>query len=164
LDWVVPKSARPDDPALFHLPGYGFMARGVIDSEPKNIGPGRYASFVRDVAALPVSVPIAFILENHKAWKWPTHPLRDRTSIDGKIQFRLEQLLDDYQAALAGEDWKTEPLLEGASRSILVTAYERILLLDESASGIMERHAPCATFRLVRSMAKLPKVSSTSTT
>src|SRR5450755_2240090 len=74
VDWIVPKSARPEDPALFHLPGYGFMARGVIDSEPKRAAPGRYASFVRDVAALPVSVPIGFILENHREWKWPRHP------------------------------------------------------------------------------------------
>jgi hypothetical protein len=118
VSWIVPKKARANDRALFHLPSLGFAARGVIASEPEQDEPGRYGASVNAVTLLGSAVPLAFIRKNHPAWKWPTYP-RSYTTIDGDTEARLEELLDSYQAGLA------EPLVEGAAKSVLVTTYER---------------------------------------
>ena len=118
--WIVPKKSHANDPALFHLPGHGFAARGVIASEPHQhqYKPGRYTAEVGEVALLASFVPLAFVRKNQPSWKWPTYP-RSYATIDGNIEARLEELLNEYQAAFA------EPLTEGASRSASMTVYER---------------------------------------
>ena len=116
--WIVPKNAHAGDRALFHLPGRGFAARGVIGSAPRQDSPGRYSAAVREITLLTSPVPLAFIRKNHRAWKWPTYP-RSYTTIDGSTEVRLEELLKSYQASFV------EPLTEGASKSVSVTMYER---------------------------------------
>jgi len=118
IRWIVPKKARPNDPALFHLPGRGFAARGVVESEPKQDAPGRYSTNVQAITLLSSAVPLAFIRKNHPEWKWPTYP-RSYATIDGAIEQRLNELLDSYQASFA------EPLTEGISKTASVTVYER---------------------------------------
>jgi hypothetical protein len=118
VHWIVPKKARVNDRAFFHLPSLGFAARGVIESEPRQDTPGRYSATVHEIALLASAVPLAFIRENHQAWKWPTYP-RSYATIDGAIEKRLDELLDNYQASFAG------PLTEGASKSVAVVTYER---------------------------------------
>jgi hypothetical protein len=118
VDWIVPKKAQPDERVLFHLPSRGFAARGVIGSEPEQDEPGRYGASVKAVTLLSSAVPLAFVRKNHPAWKWPTYP-RSYATIDGTIETRLDELLDNYQASF------TEPLVEGAAKSVSVTVYER---------------------------------------
>lgn len=118
LSWIVPKKARPNDRALFHLPSLGFAARGVITSVPEQDGPGRYGASVYAVTLLSSAVPLAFVRKNHPAWKWPTYP-RSYATIDGDTEARLEELLESYQASFA------EPLVEGAAKAVSVTVYER---------------------------------------
>ncbi|HTW59082.1 MAG TPA: hypothetical protein VMD99_13200 [Terriglobales bacterium] len=118
LPWFVPKKAHVNDRALFHLPGLGLAARGVIASEPEQDGPGRYGADVNQITMLSSAVPLAFICKNHPAWKWPTYP-RGKATIDGAIEQRLEELLENYQASFA------EPLTEGISKTVSVTVYER---------------------------------------
>jgi hypothetical protein len=118
LDWIVPKKSHPDDLALFHLPRHGFAARGAIGSEPRHVRPNEYRAIVRDIQLLSSAVPLAFVRENHPNWGWPTYP-RGFTTIDGAIETRLNELLDNYQASFS------EPLTEGNSRSVSVTMYER---------------------------------------
>ena len=119
LDWIVPRKAKPNDPALFYLPGRGFTARGIVDSVPKRASPGEYRADVREITLLSSAVPVAFIRENHPDWQWPNSYSKSRATIDGAIETRLEELLASYQASFA------EPLTEGASRSVSVTVYER---------------------------------------
>lgn len=118
VSWIVPKKARPNDRALFHLPSLGFAARGVIASEPEQDEPGRYGANVNAVTLLSSAVPLAFVRKNQPEWKWPTYP-RSYATIDGDTETRLEELLDSYQASFA------EPLVEGAAKSVSVTVYER---------------------------------------
>jgi HNH endonuclease len=118
VSWIVPKKAHPNDRALFHLPSLGFAARGVIASEPEQDEPGRYGANVQAVTLLSSAVPLAFVIKNHPAWKWPTYP-RSYATIDGAIEARLDELLDSYQGSFA------EPLVEGAAKSVSVTVYER---------------------------------------
>jgi hypothetical protein len=118
LRWIVPKSAHLNDRILFHLPGHGFAARGVIGSDPRQSRPGRYSAAVREIALLSSTVPLAFVRKNHPGWKWLTYP-RTYTTIGGSIEERLEQLLQGYQASFA------EPLSEGAVKTVSVTVYER---------------------------------------
>lgn len=118
VSWIVPKKARPNDRALFHLPSLGFAARGVIDSEPEQDEPGRYGASVNAVTLLSSAVPLAFIRKNHPAWKWPTYP-RSYATIDGAIEARLDELLDSYQAGFA------EPLVEGAAKAVSAMVHER---------------------------------------
>jgi hypothetical protein len=118
VDWIVPKKAQSDERVLFHLPSRGFAARGVIASEPEQDEPGRYGASVRAVTLLNSAVPLAFVLKNHLAWKWPTYP-RSYATIDGDVEKRLEELLDSYQAGFA------EPLVEGAAKAVSITVYER---------------------------------------
>ncbi len=118
IRWIVPKRARSSDPALFHLPGRGFAARGVIESELKQDTPGRYSATIRGIMLLSPAVPLAFVRKHHPGWKWPTYP-RSYATIDGAIETRLEELLDSYQSGFA------EPLTEGISKSVSVTVYER---------------------------------------
>jgi hypothetical protein len=120
--WRVPKAARVNDRALFHLPRLGFTARGVIGSHPqqrRQYTPGRrYTAALRDVALLTSAVPLTFIRKNLPTWKWPTYP-RSYVTIDGTLERRLEELLDSYQVSFA------EPLTEGTSKTTSVTLYER---------------------------------------
>jgi hypothetical protein len=116
--WIVPKGAHVNDAALFHLPGRGFAARGIVATEPRQRKPGRYEADIRAITLLPSSVPLAFVRANHPAWKWPTYP-RSYATIDGAIEERLQELLQGYQASFA------EPLSEGAAKSVSVTIYER---------------------------------------
>jgi hypothetical protein len=128
IKWIVPKTAHVGDRALFHVPVHGFVARGVVASEPRQLSlPGfrskpyrisRWRAKVRDLNLLSTFVPLAFIRHNHPNWKWPTYP-RKYTTIDGAVEARLEELLGSYQASV------TEPLTEGASKSASVTVYER---------------------------------------
>lgn len=118
IRWIVPKTAHTNDRALFHLPGHGFAARGVIGSEPRQSKPGRYSAAVRDIALLASAVPLAFIRKNHPRWGWPTYP-RSYTTIDGTIETRLEELLDGFQASVA------EPITEGTPKTNSITTYER---------------------------------------
>jgi hypothetical protein len=118
LSWFVPKKAHVRDRALFHLPGLGLAARGVIASEPEQDEPRRYGADVNKITMLSSAVPLAFICKNHPDWGWPTYP-RSLTTIDGAIETRLEELLDGYQASFA------EPLVEGAAKAVSVTVYER---------------------------------------
>ncbi|MCX6631360.1 MAG: HNH endonuclease [Candidatus Solibacter sp.] len=118
LQWIVPKKAHATDRALFHLPGRGFAARGVIGCEPREFRSGRYTATVREIVLLASAVPLAFVREHHPAWKWPTYP-RSYTTIDGSIEKRLEELLTVYQTAFA------KPLTEGGPRAASVTVYER---------------------------------------
>jgi len=118
IEWIVPKKAHVNDRALFHLPGLGFAARGLIGSEPEQDVPGRYGATVQAVTLLSSAVPLAFIRKNHPAWKWTAYP-RSYATIDGAIEQRLNELLDSYQASFA------EPLIHGAAKSVSVTMYER---------------------------------------
>jgi hypothetical protein len=120
LPWIVPKKAHATDRALFHLPGRGFAARGVIGSEPRPLRnrQGRYSAVVREIKLLSSAVPLAFVRKNHPAWEWPTYP-RSYATIDGALETRLEEVLDGYQGSFA------EPLTEGRARSVSVTMYER---------------------------------------
>ncbi len=118
VDWIVPKAAHAADRTLFHLPRRGFAARGIIASEPRERKRGRYEGDIRGVTLLPSAVPLAFIRENHPAWKWPTYP-RSYTTIDGDTEARLEQLLEGYQVSFM------EPLNEGTGKTVSVTVYER---------------------------------------
>lgn len=117
--WRVPKQSRANDPALFYLPGYGFAARGVIATEPRKYELGRYVATVRDVVLLASVVPLAFIQKNHPSWKWLNAKMKSYTTIDGTIEARLEELLNEYQSSFA------EPLAEGRSKAVSVTVYER---------------------------------------
>jgi hypothetical protein len=117
--WRVPKNSHANDPALFYLPGYGFAARGVIATEPREYELGRYGANVRDVVLLASIVPLAFIHKNHPSWKWLNAKMKSYTTIDGTIEARLEDLLSEYQSSFA------EPLSEGTSKAVLVTVYER---------------------------------------
>ena len=118
IRWVVPKRAHADDHVLFHLPHRGFVARGAVGSEPQQSTPGRYSATVRQIELLSAAVPLAFVRENHPAWKWPTYP-RSYATIDGAIETRLEELINGYQASFV------EPNTEGRARSVSVTVYER---------------------------------------
>jgi len=121
LLWVVPKKARAGDSVLFYLPKpHGFVARGSVDSEaqPNTHRTGRYTAMVGDIQLLASSVPLAFIRDNHKTWKWPTYP-RGYATIDGATEKRLNELLDGYQDTVA------EPLTEGTPKTGSVTTYER---------------------------------------
>ncbi len=118
IPWIVPKNANVNDRTLFHLPGHGFAARGVIGSKPRQDRPGRYSATVREITLLSSAVPLAFIRRNHPAWKWPSYP-RSYATIDGAVEARLDELLGNYQASFA------EPLTEGGSKSTSVTVYER---------------------------------------
>jgi hypothetical protein len=118
LRWIVPKTSHANDRVLFHLPGRGFAARGVVGSEPRQDRPGQYSAAVRDITLLSSAVPLAFVHKNHPAWKWPTYP-RSYATIDGAIEMRLDEVLNGYQLSFA------EPLTEGASKAISVTMYER---------------------------------------
>jgi HNH endonuclease len=116
LDWIVPKKASIYDRALFHLPQRGFVARGLIDSQPKskNRTLGRYVAGVRSISLLPASVPLTFIGKHHTEWEWPSFP-RSYTSVEGSIESRLDELLEGYQGSL----------IEGSVTSTWVTSYER---------------------------------------
>jgi hypothetical protein len=109
LRWIVPKRAHTNERALFHLPGRGFAATGLIGSEPRRDKPGRYSATVREITALSSAVPLAFVRKNHPAWKWPTYP-RSYATIDAATEERLDELLDNYQASFA------EPLTEGTPK------------------------------------------------
>src|SRR5439155_18863866 len=114
------KKSHVNDPALIYIWGHGFAARCVIASEPHEYAHGKYNAKVSDVAILTAAVPLAFVKENHKKWKWPHAYTKSYTTIrDRAIETRLEELLNDYQASFA------EPLTEGTSKSASVTLYER---------------------------------------
>jgi hypothetical protein len=126
LKWIVPKTAHAGDRALFHVPVHGFAARGVVGSEPQQLTLplksrryriSRWRASVRDLTILSAFVPLAFVRQNHPSWKWPTYP-RNYTTVDGKIEARLEHLLSGYQVSIL-------PFTEGAASSALVTNYER---------------------------------------
>lgn len=120
LNWVVPKKARIADRVLFHLPMHGFVARGAIGSEPQLESKGRFISKVRDISLLPTSVPLAFIRENHRNWKWPTYP-RSYTTVDKAVEEKLDELINSYQGAL------NDPVLlaEGTATSRQTASFER---------------------------------------
>jgi HNH endonuclease len=100
--WIVPMKAHAGDRALFHLPALGLAARGVIGSEPQVLGQGRrYKAMVREITLLDAPVPLAFLLKHHRSWKWPTYP-RSYTTIDGRIEERLEELIEGYTPPLNG--------------------------------------------------------------
>jgi hypothetical protein len=114
VSWIVSMGAHAGDRALFHLPACGLAARGVIGTEPRDHGQGRYRATVRKIALLAPAVPLAFLRKNHRSWKWPTYP-KGYTTIDGRIEARLEELLNRYQ----------KEKLKGVSKSAPVTRYER---------------------------------------
>jgi hypothetical protein len=116
VSWVVPKSSQTGERALFYLPRYGFVARGEIASTPKRARARRYEGDVRNLTALRDFVPLSFVRDRHKKWKWPTYP-RSYTIIDGAIESRLEALLSQYR--------EHARLTEGAVKRALVNKYER---------------------------------------
>jgi len=116
VPWYVPRKARPKERALIHLPGLGFAARAVIGTEPKRDSKGKYGAYVEGIVVLKPSVPLAFVRKNHPAWKWLP---RNYVTIEGAIERRLNQVVDNYSASLA------EELTEGASKSVSLTVYER---------------------------------------
>ena len=118
-DWIVPKKSRPNDPALFYLHGSGFAARGIVSSAPRHAAEREYRSDIREISPLSSIVPIGFVLTNFPEWEWPKSFSKTRTTIDGSIEQRLNELLENYQVSFA------EPLTEGASKTVSVTVYER---------------------------------------
>ena|SRR5216683_2733191 len=105
VGWIVPKGAHAGDRALFHLPAQGLAARGVIRTEPRVHGQrryGRYRETIREITLLDPAVPLAFLRENHRSWKWPTYP-KGYTTIDGRIEERLEELLKGYPPGSGSE-------------------------------------------------------------
>jgi len=99
ISWLVSKGTHAGDQALFHLPDLGLAARGVIGTEPKDRGQGygygRYTATVRKIALLDRPLSLAFLRKNHPSWKWPNGHL-GRTTIDGRIEARLKELLTGY--------------------------------------------------------------------
>ena len=97
VSWMVPKSSVVGDEVVFVLPERGFSAFGVIMSPPVPDDElvGWYRASVGDIRLLPRPVPVPFIREHHPEWKWATYP-RSYTTIDGAIESRLRQLLDQY--------------------------------------------------------------------
>jgi hypothetical protein len=117
--WRVPKKSHANEPVLFYLPGHGFAARGLIATEPREYELGRYGADVRAVVLLAFAVPLAFVHKNHPSWKWLNAKMKSYTTIDGAIEERLEELLNEYQTSF------TEPLTEGTSKAVSVTVFER---------------------------------------
>jgi len=120
VSWIVPKRAHAGDWALFHLPDRGLAARGVIGTKPRYHGQRRYRATVRKIALLDPAAPLAFLRKYHLSWKWPTYP-RSYTTIDGRIEERLEELLKSELL----KSYPPEPIIEGGSKSVLLTVYER---------------------------------------
>lgn len=116
--WIVPKKAEPNDRVVIHLPGKGFTARGFIGTKPKRDSSGDYGADVKAITLLAYAVPLAFVRKNHRSWKWPLIA-RHYTTIDGAIERRLNELLDNYQTSLR------EPITEGTAKIVSVTVYER---------------------------------------
>src|ERR1700733_999775 len=116
LKWVVPKNAQIGDKTLFHLPSLGFVARGVVGSDPQADGEGRYRATVRDLTSFP-PVPLSFIRKNHKGWKWPTYP-RTYTTVDGDNELRLNKLLESYLGASASPDQFNPEIDRNDERSV----------------------------------------------
>lgn len=123
VNWIVPKGAHTGEPVLFHLPARGLAARGVIGAEPRDRGQGsygRYTATVRKIALLDPAAPLAFLRKYHRSWKWPTYP-KGYTTIDGRIEARLEELLRSKLL----RNYSKEPIIEGGSKSVPLTVYER---------------------------------------
>src|SRR6266849_3455294 len=98
VSWIVSMGAHAGDQALFHLPNLGLAARGVIGTEPRDQGQGRYGRYtatVRKIALLDPPVSLAFLRKNHPSWKWPNFP-KGKTTIKGPIEERLKELLAGY--------------------------------------------------------------------
>lgn len=121
VEWRVPKRSHANDRALFYFPSHGFTARGMIVTEPREYEIGRYGANVRDVLLLASVVPLAFIHKNYPSWKWLNAKMKSYTTIDGKIEARLEELINQYQTSFA----EPLPLTEGTSKSVAVIKYER---------------------------------------
>jgi HNH endonuclease len=127
VPWIVPKAAQPGDAVLFHLPQQGFIARGTIASKPGAVSRNsltRYSADVGNIQPLPVFVPLAFVADNHREWKWSTYP-RTYTTVYGAIESRLNELLDGYQSSIVDDQLSISPLREGAPASVTITTYER---------------------------------------
>ena len=122
VSWIVSKGTHAGEQVLFHLPALGLAARGVIGTEPKDRGQGyryfRYTATVRKIALLDRPLSLAFLRKNHPSWGWPNGHL-GRTTIDGRIEARLEELLENSPKT------PEPPGIEGGSRPILLTVYER---------------------------------------
>lgn len=110
--------AHSGEQVLIHLPNRGLAARGVIGAEPSKAHPGRYRAPLVDIALLYPPVPLAYLIENHPSWKWPTYP-RSYTTINGQLETRLRQLIKAYAPKLPPR------ATEGTSKSVLLTVYER---------------------------------------
>ena len=122
VTWMVPKTAKTGDDAVFYLPADGFVAYGTVAGDPEPTDrSGWYSAPVNQLSLLPTFVPLAFILANHPDWKWATYP-RTYTTARDAIETRLRELLDGYQAPASAS---TSQHLEGSSSSVLVTVYER---------------------------------------
>jgi hypothetical protein len=116
VTWRVPKNAQIGERVLFYLPKHGFVAHGEIASESEHQRPGIYHAIVRRVTELPTFVPLRYVREHHRTWKWATYP-RSYTIIEGRTESRLDTLLELYR------DHAT--LMEGIVSSVLVNKYER---------------------------------------
>jgi 5-methylcytosine-specific restriction endonuclease McrA len=123
LKWLVPKNAQIGDKTLFHLPSLGFVARGVVGSDPQADGEGRYRATVRDLTSFP-PVPLSFIRKNHKGWKWPTYP-RTYTTVDGDNELRLNKLLESYLRASASPD-QFNPEIDRYDERSVARLFERM--------------------------------------
>jgi hypothetical protein len=101
--WAVPNKARADDRVVFFLHRHGFVAQGIVASEPKprSRGPWPYGAIIRKFNVLHTHVPLAVVQRALPEWKWPEYP-RSYTTLNGILAQRLQGLLATYQEAAAG--------------------------------------------------------------
>lgn len=101
--WVVPKTASAGDAALIHVPGRGFVARGIVAENPKYGSFGdqpAYRSGLTQVCCFPTPVPLPFLEARLPDWGWLRQRMKSRHTPTVEVADSLLRFITEYQADL----------------------------------------------------------------
>jgi hypothetical protein len=144
--WVVPKTASIGDEVVFYLPSLGFVARGFVQTSPKPhpSWERKYGASVHSLTALSTPVPRDFIRDSITEWGWPHARTLSYTSVSGRIEEQLLELLESYQTSSASPAIPTatqeaSDLPQPPAERVATTTY-RILRDTELARRVKSIH------------------------
>jgi hypothetical protein len=131
INWIVPKSAAPDDNAVLFYRPQGFLGTARIISKPQHAMFGRkraYRSNVGKVALFPKPIPLEAVADQFPKWAWLTYP-RSLTSVSSPFSHDLLRFLTLSDAGTVQE----QAVIEGIAREIRVSRLSRSRKLRQEA-------------------------------
>lgn len=129
--WVIPRKAKPSEPAVLFLPAYGFVAGAQVGPAP--LAPGYFGKrrvfhgSLTGITLLQIPVPLAHVAHEMQDWDWTRYP-RTFTTVDQSRFNELWKILLAYQDAVPAADVPElyrETLVEGQVRRAIAVRYER---------------------------------------